>query len=338
MSRSYCNTTLAYYKMNVFHWHLTDDQGWRAESDSFPLLNEIGSWRGEDNYGGYYTKEEMQDVVQYAAARYIEVIPEIEMPGHATAAIASYPTLMCHPPEENLVVPEFEGVYNTIFCGGQDETLDFLKVVLDEIIEVFPSGVIHIGGDEAPKERWDVCPYCQARIEALNLTSEHALQEWFMKEISWYVYTTYGRNTTGWSEGGACQDDMPPGSQCQWWAPGDDIATLVANGHDVVNTYFGNLYLNNWYCTLPRMYQYDITGGADPAYLVHILGAEAALFTEYVETESQLGDKVFPRIIAVAENVWTRSGEKNYNEFYLRLIRKLECLNYMGIDYGSMEE
>jgi hexosaminidase len=329
---------LAYYKMNVFHWHLTDDQGWRPEVASHPLLNEIGSWRGDDNYGGYYTTAEMQEVVEYAAARYIDVIPEIEMPGHSTAAVVSYPWIMCHPPEDSLEVPEAEGIYNTILCPGQDSTLDFLKTILDEIVDIFPSGIIHIGGDEVLRTRWEVCPHCQQRIADLGLADEYQLQNWFMKEVSWYLYDTHNRNTSGWSEGGVCQDGMPPGTQSQWWAPGADIASLAEQGYDVVNTHYGTLYLDKWYCVLSEMYDYDITGGADSTYVDHILGAETAVWTEFVVTESELADKVFPRIAALAENVWTPASEKNYPEFYTRLLKNLECLDHMGIEYGDMEE
>ncbi len=329
---------LAYYKMNIFHWHLTDDQGWRAEIASYPLLNEIGSWRGDDNYGGYYTTAEMQEVVEYAAARYIDVIPEIEMPGHSTAAVVSYPWIMCYPPEENLEIPEIWGVYNTVLCPGQDTTLSFIKAVLDDIVGTFPSDIIHIGGDEVPKHRWENCPHCQQRMVDFGLADEDALQEWFMREISWYLYDTHNRKTSGWSEGGVCQADMPPGSQCQWWLLGDDIATLAEQGFDVVNTYFGILYLDKLSCKLSHMYDYDITGGTDPAYVEHILGAETAIWTEFVVTESDLADKVFPRIAAVAENVWTPASEKNYYEFYKRLLKNLECLDHMGIEYGDMEE
>jgi hexosaminidase len=161
---------------------------------------------------------------------------------------------------------------------------------------------------------------------------------WMMRELSWYLWDNHGRNTIGWSEGGACQADMPPGSMGQWWLLGDDIATLAEQGYDVVNTYFGILYLDKFSCRLPHMYEYDITGGADPAYHDHILGAEAALWTEYVETESDVVDKMFPRIIAVAENVWTPDTLQDYDQFYQRLLDNLECLDYMGIDYGDMEE
>ncbi len=329
---------LAYYKMNVFHWHLTDDQGWRPEIESHPLFNDVGSWRGDDNYGGYYTKVDMTSVVAYAAARYIDVIPEIEMPGHSTAAIVSYPHLMCHPIEDSLCIPENGGVYNTILCAGQDSTLDVIKAVLDEIVDVFPSSVIHIGGDEVPKDRWETCPYCQARIAALDLADEEELQEWFMKEISWYLYDNHGRSAMGWSEGGVCQAGMPPGIHAQWWMPGSDISTLAENGYDIVNTNYYKLYLDQWHCTLTNIYNYDITNDTDSASVHHVLGAEAALWTESIETDAQLADKILPRIIAVAENTWTPFEAKNYGEFRMRLLTNLRCLDFMGIDYGAMEE
>jgi hexosaminidase len=329
---------LAYYNLNVFHWHLTDDQGWRPEIDSYPLLNEIGSWRGDDNYGGFYTKEEMQEVVAHAAAAFIKVIPEIEMPGHSTAAVVSYPSLMCHPPEEGLEIPEVGGIYNTTLCPGQESTLDVFKLILDEIVEVFPSDIIHIGGDEVPKVRWEDCVHCQSRIGDLGLADEEQLQEWFMREVAWYLYDTHGRSATGWCEGGLCQDSMPPGSCCQWWIAGEHLLTLVQNGYDVVNSERLNLFLDQWYCKLDQVYEYDITCGADSAYLDHILGAEACVWTEYIESESELADKVFPRLIAMAENAWTQESRKHYSDFYVRLQRNLLRLDYMSIEYGDLEE
>jgi len=325
---------LAYYKMNVFHWHLTDDQGWRCEIESHPLLNTIGSYRGEDDYGGYYTKEEMIEVVEYAADRYIEVIPEIEMPGHCVAALASYPWLMCDPVEDINVSTQW-GVHSHVYCPGKNTTIDFLKTVLDEIVEMFPSPFIHIGGDEVPKSRWENCTYCQARMAEEDLEDEEELQHWFIKEIAWYLKNKHNRSIIGWSEGGVCEPGLPPDCIGQYWRVGYPPNYLAIYGYDVINSRFYAFYLDRNF-PLATMYNYNIKHYTPDPYLHHILGAEAPIWTEFVSTENYLDDRVFPRLIAVAENSWTPDTKKDYNDFYNRLMKNLECLDYFGINYGSI--
>lgn len=326
---------IAYYKMNIFHWHLTEDQGWRPEIDSYPNLMEVGAWRGDPPYGGWYTKEEMAEVVAYAAERYIDVLPEIEMPGHSTAALASYNWLMCDPINYDLKVREAWGVSEHIYCAGKETTFTFLQKVLDEIVEIFPFRVIHLGGDEAPKARWNQCPHCQARRAALGLANSNELQDWFIHRIAWYLYNKHGRNVTGWSEGGVMQEEMPAGTQGQFWYYGKSVKQLAEDGFDVVNTHYLKFYLDLGH-TLSTIYNYDITEGTDPAHLHHILGVETPIWTEYVPDEITLDDRVFPRLLAVAENGWTPNNLKDYDDFFDRLQVNLDRLENMGVQYGGL--
>ena len=210
--------------MSVLHWHLTEDQGWRVEIDAYPELTQKGAWRTEadgSQHGGFYTKEQIRDIVAYAAQRHIEVIPEIELPGHSRAALAAYPWLGCT--GEAMEVPHDWGVFKDIYCAGQDTTLAFLKTVLDEVMELFPSEYIHIGGDEAPKVRWEQCPKCQNRIADEGLHDAHELQSWFIGEIGRYLEAR-GRKMIGWDE--ILEGGLPDGATVQSWRGMDGLSLI----------------------------------------------------------------------------------------------------------------
>ena len=233
---------LALHKMSVLHWHLTEDQGWRVEIDAYPELTQKGAWRTEadgSQHGGFYTKEQIRDIVAYAAQRHIEVIPEIELPGHSRAALAAYPWLGCT--GEAMEVPHDWGVFKDIYCAGQDTTLAFLKTVLDEVMELFPSEYIHIGGDEAPKVRWEQCPRCQKRIADEGLHDAHELQSWFIGEIGRYL-EVHGRKMIGWDE--ILEGGLPDGATVQSWRGMDGGRDAVAMGHDAIMSPTSHCYFD----------------------------------------------------------------------------------------------
>ena len=336
---------MAMYKMNKFHWHLTDDHGWRIESDKYPLLNDIGSWRvdrddqpwGEADparegearsNGGYYTKEEIEEIVAYAAERYIDVIPEIDFPGHCCAILEAYPSLACANDDTTYTV-QF-GPYwppRAILCGGNDSVMAFLKDVMDEIIPLFPYQYIHIGGDEAVKDNWKRCPRCQARIKKLGLAGEEGLQSWMTSEIEAYVQSK-GKRIIGWDEildGGVTTD----ATVMSWQGTQGGIAA-ARHGNDVIMTPLDFCYLNfyqaaasfqppampNSLVTLRKVYQFDpLPQGLTEAQQRHILGGQANLWTEYINTPEQLEYMLLPRLCAMAEVLWTPLQTKSWERF-----------------------
>ena len=333
---------MAVHKLNTFHWHLTEDQGWRFESKKYPRLTEIAAWRdgtmigrdwGSDDgirHGGFYTQDEMKDVVAYAAERFITVIPEIEMPGHATAALAAYPELGCTGgPYE--VIKEW-GVFPDIFCAGKDKTLEFLKDILDEVCEIFPSEYIHIGGDEAPRTRWHDCPDCQARIKAEGLENEAQLQSWLNNRIEEYL-NSKGRKIIGWDEileGGVSQT----ATVMSWRGPQGGKAA-AAMGNDVVMTPNSNFYFDYYqtkgnvangeplgiggHLNLEKAYSFDPYEDLDESVKSHIKGIQANMWTEYVAEFSNVLYHVLPRIAALSEVAWNADGRSCYDCFVKRV-------------------
>ena len=286
---------LAYHKMNVLHWHLTEDQGWRIEIRKYPKLTEIGAWRGTggERYGGFYTQDDIREIVAYAQSRYVTIVPEIEMPGHAQAALASYPKLSCTGgPFE---VGTKWGVYEEVYCAGNEQTFAFLEDVLSEVLELFPSEFIHIGGDECPKTRWQACPKCQARIKAEGLKDEHELQSYFIRRIEKFL-NSKGRRLIGWDE--ILEGGLAPNATVQSWRGLAGAIAAAESGHDVVSSPTSHCYLDyaqarrpgepTWmgYIDLATTYSFEPTPAQlTPAQARHVLGLEGNIWTEHAPQE-----------------------------------------------------
>ena len=344
------------YKLNNFHWHLTDDQGWRIEIKKYPKLTEVGSKRAQtlvgnkferfpyffdgNPYGGFYTQEEIKEVVRFAEAHYVNIIPEIEMPGHATSAVTAYPSLSCFP-DHQYKVAEFWGVFEDVFCAGKDETFTFLEDVLKEVMILFPSKNIHIGGDECPKTRWKVCPDCQKRIKDLSLKDEHELQSYFIKRIEKFLNAN-GRQVFGWDE--ILEGGIAPNAAVMSWRGESGGIHAAKLKHPVVMTPEGTVYFdyNQGYSpkepltvgrlsTLEKVYNYNPTP-VDSLTLEeqkYIIGVQANLWSEYLTSSAKLNYMLYPRIFALAEIAWTEPQNKNYNNFVLdRLPHHLEKLDF----------
>ncbi|WP_306639774.1 glycoside hydrolase family 20 protein [Sanyastnella coralliicola] len=326
---------LARYKMNVLHWHLTEDQGWRVEIDAYPKLTEVGAWRTEKDssiHGGFYTKEEMRDIVAYAAARHIKVIPEIELPGHSSAAIASYPWLSCT--GEQIPVENEWGVFKDIYCAGNDSTIAFLETVLDEVLEIFPSDVIHIGGDEAPKTRWEQCEKCQRRIKEEGLHDEHELQSWMIGHFAEFL-DSRGRKLIGWDE--ILEGGLPEGAMVQSWRGMEGGITAAEMEREVVMSPTSHAYFDYDVRStdLEEVYSFDpIPESLSADQAKYIIGGECNMWTEHAP-QDKVDSKVFPRILAMAEVLWAYPEERNYQEFERRVDREYAALDELGVDYGA---
>ena len=354
---------LALHGMNKLHWHLTDDQGWRVEIKKYPRLAEVGGWRsgttlGHNSpvndgirYGGYYTQEEIRDIVRYAAERYITIIPEIDMPGHMLGALAAYPELGCTGGPYD--VWGMWGVADDILCLGKDHTLQFVKDVLDEVMQLFPGEYIHIGGDESPRVRWEACPLCQQRIRDLGITSkgkqsaEALLQGWFTTEIQNYL-SQHGRRIIGWDELLGC--DVESSATIMSWRGAEPGAEGAKLGHDVIMTPVGPLYFDYYQTsstwneptafggcnTLKKVYDFEPVAEDLPADARHhILGAQANVWTEYITCEPQIDYQVLPRMAALAELQWLPADLKDYQDFKARLPRLVEIYKYYGWTYRA---
>ena len=329
--------TLALHGMNVLHWHLTEDQGWRIEIESRPRLTEVGAWRTEadgSQHGGYYTQDEIREVVAYAAARHIEVIPEIEMPGHSSAALAAYPDLGCT--GDSLEVPHRWGVFKDIYCAGKEETFVFLEEVLDEVVELFPGPRVHIGGDEAPKVRWAACPKCQRRMKDEGLANEEELQRWFIGRMGRYL-ATKGKTIIGWDE--ILEGGLPEGAAVQSWRGMEGAAEGVHLGADVVVSPTSHCYLDYPLRSTDLEEAYGFNPLPDS--LTHgpgrILGGEGNMWTEHAPQEV-VESKVYPRLTALAEVYWSGPGrtsaEGAYANFLERLDRFYPRLAALDVAYG----
>ncbi len=324
---------LACYKMNRFHWHLTEDQGWRIEIKKYPKLTTVGAWRGqgENTYGGFYTQQDIREIVAYAKARHITVVPEIEMPGHCSAALASYPELSCT--GGPFAVPTGWGVFRDVYCAGNDAVFRFLEDVLSEVVELFPAPYVHLGADEVPKDRWKDCPKCQARIKAEGLRDEYELQSYFIKRIAAFLHEK-GRRVIGWDE--IMQGGLAPGVIVQAWhghAPG---AAAAKRGHDVIVSPASHCYFNHDVrrVDLGKVYSFDpLPAGLDPSKSHHILGGECNMWTEHAP-QQLVDSKIFPRILALAEVLWSPKEGKDFDEFYNRVENHYKRLNLMGVTYG----
>ncbi|MCY2931072.1 MAG: beta-N-acetylhexosaminidase [Planctomycetota bacterium] len=323
---------MAFYKLNRLHWHLTDDQGWRVEIKKYPKLTEVGAWRGANREGGFYTQADIREIVQYAQSRHVLIVPEIEMPGHAQAALAAYPPLGCR--GEGYAVGTRWGVYDDVYCPGNDEVLAFLENVLTEVISLFPGPYVHIGADEVPKDRWQKCPKCQARIKANGLKNEHELQGWFVRHFDEFLQK-HNRRLIGWDEildGGLAQTAV-----VQAWHGMDDGTRAAAGGHDVIMSPTSDCYFDYGYdaIPLPRIYFYDpMPTGLKPERRRHVLGLEGNLWGENIPNTARLDFQGFPRLCALAEVGWSPAEARNWDDFSARMAGQYRRLDVMGVKYN----
>ena len=353
---------LALHNINRFHWHLTDDQGWRIEIKKYPELTQVGSKRSETvighntgkydgiPYGGFYTQEEAREIVAYAKDRYITVIPEIDMPGHMQGALAAFPDLGCTGgPYE---VWGMWGVSEEVLCAGNPKTLQFVKDVMDELMEIFPSEYFHIGGDECPKIRWKECPKCQAKIKALKLKgdSQHAaeerLQSYFMSEVEKYL-NEHGRRIIGWDE--ILEGGVAPSATIMAWRGVNEGVKAVKLQHDVIMVPTSYLYFDYYqakdkdqepiaiggYVPLEKVYSFDpVPENLTPEEAKHIIGTQANLWTEYIPNFRQVEYMVLPRMDALSEIQWMEPGQKNYEDFLSRMPKMFDIYDIYGYNYA----
>jgi len=325
---------LAYYKMNVLHWHLTEDQGWRIQIDQYPLLTEVGAWRTEKDgtkYGGFYTKEQIREIVAYAATRHITVIPEIELPGHSSAAIAAYPALSCT--HQTIEVENEWGVFKDIYCAGDEYTFEFLENVLTEVCELFPSAYIHIGGDEAPKFRWEQCEKCQRRIKQEKLKDEAELQTYFIERIAAFLESK-GKRIIGWDE--ILEGGIPADAMIQSWRGMEGGEHAAKAGHDVVMSPTSHCYFDYGLSStdMEEVYNFNpIPASLSVAESKYIRGGECNMWTEHAPQET-VDSKVFPRMLALAEVLWTYPDQRNYSAFSKRVEEHYARLTALNIQPG----
>jgi hexosaminidase len=324
---------LALHKMNVLHWHLTEDQGWRIEIEQYPKLTAIGAWRTQKDgsiYGGFYTKEDIREIVAYAKERHITVVPEIELPGHSLAALASYPQLSCTGgPFE---VENDWGVFKDIYCAGNDSVFMFLENVLDEVLELFPSKYIHIGGDEAPKYRWDNCNKCKARMRNEGLDDSHQLQSYFITRIERYL-NSKGRQIIGWDE--ILEGGLAPSATVQSWRGMDGGIAAAKSGHYAIMSPTSHAYFDYDLdaIDLQKVYSFEpIPSVLSEEEAQFILGGECNMWSERAP-QDLVDSKVFPRLLAMSEVLWT-TAPKDYPNFYKKVQKHYDILDAFGVDYG----
>ena len=341
---------MALLKLNIFHWHLTDDQGWRIEIKRYPKLTEIGSKRQGTQIGGYlskkinniphsgyYSQDEIKEIVKYATDRFITIVPEIDMPGHTRALLASYPHLSCKGYKFR-VSPRW-GIHKDVLCIGKEETFEFLQGVLDEIINLFPSKLIHIGGDEVPKKRWKECPDCQSRLINEELQNERALQVYFTNRIISYL-NSKNCKVIGWND--ILDENLNESLLIQYWLrKKKKIFEYIHKGGQVIMSNFKDTYLDHSYSFLPLKLTYNfepIPRKLRKKYQNQVLGLEALMWSEFTPTLKHLEWQTFPRIVALAEVAWTSKKKKNYNVFLNHLNNFTNRLNILGINYAQMKE
>ncbi len=354
---------LALHKMNTFHWHLTEDQGWRIEIKKYPKLTKVGAWRKETvighsrgdrsqwkfdgiPHGGYYTQDQIREVVEYARRRYVTIVPEIEMPGHSLAALAAYPEFSCTGgPFE---VMTWWGGTPDVFCPGNEQVFEFLQDVLDEVLNLFPGTYIHIGGDECRKDRWHHCPKCQARMKAEGLTDEKELQSYFIKRME-KVLNGKGRRLVGWDE--ILEGGLAPNATVMSWRGEAGGIEAAQSGHDVVmapnsHTYFDYYQANpkkeplaiGGFIPLKRVYSYNpIPDVLSEKQRKHVLGVQGQIWTEYISDEKQVEYMAYPRACALAETAWTPPAKNDFTDFYHRLTVHLQRLKAMDVNFRPLD-
>ena len=368
---------IAMYKLNTFHWHLTEDQGWRIEIKKYPKLTTVGGFRnaniigrypgkGSNNtrYGGFYTQAQIKEIVKYAADRFVTIIPEIEMPGHASAAIAAYPELSCFPNESTPAIPtmhsaatlealkkpgtkivqETWGVFDDVFTPTEN-TFTFLQNVLDEVMALFPSTYIHIGGDECPKESWKRSEFCQQLIKEKGLKDEHGLQSYFIGRIEKYL-NSKGRQIIGWDE--ILEGGLAPNATVMSWRGEKGGIEAAKEKHNVIMTPGGWMYFDHQqnkkedsvtiggYTTIQKVYSYEpLPKEMDPADYKYVLGAQANVWTEYMNNTAKAEYMVFPRISALSEVLWTNKENKSWPSFEKKLLHEFKRYDNFKINYSK---
>jgi hexosaminidase len=332
---------LSYYKMNKLHMHLTDDQGWRIEILKYPALTEIASkfdtvYHELPEREGYYAQEDIRELIKYAEARNVELIPEIEMPGHTTEVFAAFPELSCS--GDTLSIHPFfkgPGIHQEIFCAGKEESFKFLKDVLSEVSDLFPSKYIHIGGDEAPKAMWQVCPDCQNIIREKGLKNEDELQSWFIKQIEEYI-DSKGKKLIGWDE--IIEGGLGKTATMMFWRGWMEEAPVIAinQGNDVIMTPTSHCYFDYTYekISTEKVYSFEpVPDKINAADSDHVLGVQANFWSHIDRTEPTMDRQVFPRLIALAEVGWTEAMNKDWEDFSARLEHHFKSLTLLDIYY-----
>lgn len=353
---------LAMHKMNVLHFHLVDDQGWRIEIKKYPKLTGVGAYRVDKEdmhwnarpvpdpsekatYGGFYTQEDIREIVAYAKDKGVEVVPEIEMPAHVMSAIASYPELSCK--GEPIMVPS-GGVWpiTDIYCAGKESTFEFLENVLAEVMELFPSRYIHVGGDEATKTNWKTCPHCQKRIKEEGLADVDELQSYFMKRMERFV-SSKGRIMLGWDE--ILEGGLAPGATVMSWRGIEGGWEASAQGHDVVMTPVSHCYFDyyqgpqdsepmafNAYLPLSKVYEFDpVVDSMSVEQVAHVLGGQANLWSEYIPTTSHSEYMLYPRLNALSETLWSPKEKRDWEDFSSRVQHLFGRYDILGINYAK---
>lgn len=353
---------LAMHKMNVLHLHLVDDQGWRIEIKKYPKLTQIGAWRVDQEnlhwnarlpvkaddkgtYGGFLAQEDLKEIVTYAQSKNVEVVPEIEMPAHVSSAIAAYPYLSCN---ENPIGVPSGGVWpiTDIYCAGKESTFEFLEDVLTEVIEIFPSKYIHIGGDEATKTNWKKCTHCQKRIAAENLENEEELQSYFIKRIEKFI-NSHNKKLIGWDE--ILEGGLAPDATVMSWRGVKGGLEAAKEGHDVIMSPNSHCYFDYYqgpqneeplaiggYLPLRKVYQFDpVVDSMTVDEANHVLGGQANLWSEYIPTEKQSQYMIYPRLAALAETVWSPKKLRDWDDFSNRITKMFQRYEYLGIQYAK---
>ncbi|UNY98780.1 beta-N-acetylhexosaminidase [Zhouia spongiae] len=336
---------LAFYKINKLHMHLTDDQGWRVEIENYPKLTDVASkfdtiYNEPKEREGYFKKSDIRELVAYAQARNIDLIPEIEMPGHSSEVFSAYPELTCKG-EAMKIHPFTDGpnIHNEIFCAGNDETFVFLKNILSEIIELFPSKYVHIGGDEAPKKHWKECDKCQRRIRELNLKNEHGLQSWFISQIEDYL-SSNGKILIGWDE--IVEGGLSPNATVMYWrAWENEVPEFVVNqGNNLIMTPTSHCYFDygNETITIEKVYSYNpVPSIFNKKQSEKVLGVQANFWSHINRIEPEMDRQIFPRILALAEVGWSDEQNKDWDRFTRSLNRHLKAFDVLGIYYYQKE-
>lgn len=350
---------IAMYKMNYFHWHLTDDQGWRIEIKKYPKLTEVGAWRKgtltgkyKDEsrsidtaiYGGFYSQEDVKEIVKYASDRHITIIPEIEMPGHSLAALSSYPEFSCT--GKQFEVAREWGVFEDVYCP-KEETFKFLEDILSEVTDLFPSPYIHIGGDEVPKDRWKNCRHCRELIKKEGLKDENELQSYFIKRIEKFL-NSKNKTVIGWDE--ILEGGLAPNAIVMSWRGTKGGIEAAKQNHNVIMTPTSYCYFDYYqgdtktepiaiggYTTVEKVYLFEPTPTeltAEQEY--KILGAQGNVWTEYMITTDKVEYMVFPRIAALSEVLWTPVEQKDYNNFIARLKNHFNLLDRLKVNYSKV--